>query len=163
MGVTYWGIPCRQRVLPNGFLAYLVLGTYTHVGSVTSSLVVTELKAYRNQNNEWYRSLITCPCQDWLVSNLHHCADYRPLNAELEVTIAERMGKDWERIGLRLGIENWELENIRADHRTQFGRACQVLQKWKHHRGDDMRPKDLYSTLRRCGRNDLAGSLLILV
>ena len=66
------------------------------------------------------------------------------------------MGKDWDRIGIRLGLGR-EMSGIREDFHGQFTRAWEVLQSWKQYRGNDATVKELYLTLLRCRRKDLAG------
>ena len=97
-------------------------------------------------------------CQASLVSNCVIRAGFRTLHGDLETTIAQRMGNDWYEVGRRLEVADWELENIQADYPTQYRRACRVLQKWKHHRGEDATPEHLHSTLLDCRRTDLAGT-----
>jgi hypothetical protein len=85
--------------------------------------------------------------------------DLRPLDDDLEVDLAQRMGKDWHAIGVRLGVSE-DLENIEADYRWQSRRAWEMLQRWKRRRGEDVTEKELYTVLLRCERKDLADLLL---
>jgi hypothetical protein len=85
-------------------------------------------------------------------------SDFRPLDGDLEVDLAEQMGQDWNRIGIRLGVGR-EISGIREDFQGQFTRAWEVLQSWKRYRGKGATVEELYLTLLKCRRKDLADLL----
>ncbi|XP_046563138.1 uncharacterized protein LOC124272033 [Haliotis rubra] len=74
--------------------------------------------------------------------------------------IANNIGKDWRYLGRELGLSEGEMDNIRADYRTegQYEISYQTVRKWK----EQAYPTELHRLAKCCaraGRGDIADKL----
>lgn len=80
-----------------------------------------------------------------------------PLSAKLDIAtdvIQENLGKNWRKLGRKLGLKDIKLESISRRHPTDLEEtAVELLKEWRKSRGADARTEDLIAALRACQLN----------
>ena len=75
------------------------------------------------------------------------------LNIATEV-IAENLGRQWRKLGRKLGLTDVKLESISKRHPTDLEEtAVELLNEWRSNRGAEARAEDLIKALRACQLN----------
>ncbi|XP_026233723.1 FAS-associated death domain protein [Anabas testudineus] len=68
--------------------------------------------------------------------------------------IQENLGKNWRKLGRKLGLKDIKLESISRRHPTDLEEtAVELLKEWRKSRGADARTEDLIAALRACQLN----------
>ncbi|XP_046845096.1 uncharacterized protein LOC124438946 [Xenia sp. Carnegie-2017] len=75
------------------------------------------------------------------------------------IDIAKELVDDWKALGIKLGINQSELEGINADYNNVNEKACEMLSKWQKENGRDAISSKLAKALCSIGRRDLAEKL----
>ncbi len=80
-----------------------------------------------------------------------------PPSAKLGVAtevIAENLGKNWRRLGRKLGLTDVKLESISKRHPTDLEEtAIELLKEWRKKSGAEARTEELIKALRACQFN----------
>lgn len=83
--------------------------------------------------------------------------------AKLDVAtdvIAENLGKNWRRLGRRLGLSETKLDSISKRNPTELDEtAVNLLREWRKSRGAEARTGELIQALRDCDLNLTADKL----
>ncbi|KAM8763137.1 FAS-associated death domain protein [Acanthopagrus schlegelii] len=75
------------------------------------------------------------------------------LNIATEV-IAENLGRQWRKLGRKLGLTDVKLESISKRHPADLEEtAVELLNEWRSNRGAEARAEDLIKALRACQLN----------
>lgn len=75
------------------------------------------------------------------------------LDIAVEV-IAENLGKNWRKLGRKLGLTDVKLESIAKRHPTDLEEtAVELLKEWRKNKGAEAETKDLIAALRACQQN----------
>ncbi|KAM3625025.1 uncharacterized protein V6R79_005844 [Siganus canaliculatus] len=75
------------------------------------------------------------------------------LNIATQV-VAENLGKQWRKLGRKLGLSEVKLESISTRHPTDLEETTvELLKEWRKFRGLEARPEELISALRACHFN----------
>lgn len=78
-------------------------------------------------------------------------------SAKLDIAkevITENLGKNWRKLGRRLGLTDVKLESISKRHPTELEEtAVELLKEWRKNRGAEARTEDLLNALRVCQFN----------
>lgn len=75
------------------------------------------------------------------------------LNIATEV-IAECLGKDWRKLGRKLGLTDVKLESVSKRHPTELAEtAIELLREWRKYRGAQAQTEELLKALRDCKLN----------
>ncbi|KAM9860675.1 FAS-associated death domain protein [Aulostomus maculatus] len=68
--------------------------------------------------------------------------------------IAENVGRQWRKLGRKLGLNEVKLESIARKHPTDLEETVQeLLKEWRRSRGTEARAKELVDALRACEHN----------
>ena len=78
------------------------------------------------------------------------------LPIDLMQHVASQMGDSWEKLAYRLQLSFAEVENIRADYRSQESQASRVLQLWCQKLGQNATKSKLKKNLEEVGRKDIS-------
>lgn len=78
-------------------------------------------------------------------------------SAKLDIAtevITENLGKDWRKLGRKLGLTDVKLESVSKRHPTELGEtAVELLREWRKNRGAEARTVELLQALRACKLN----------
>lgn len=78
-------------------------------------------------------------------------------SAKLDIAtevIAETLGKDWRKLGRKLGLTDVKLESISKRHPTELAETTfELLREWRKNRGTEARTVELIQALRACQLN----------
>uniref|UniRef100_A0A3Q4BJM5 Uncharacterized protein n=1 Tax=Mola mola TaxID=94237 RepID=A0A3Q4BJM5_MOLML len=78
-------------------------------------------------------------------------------NAKLDIAtdvIADNLGRNWRKLGRKLGLTDVKLESISKRHPTELDRTViELLREWRKNRGAEARIEDLIKALRDCEFN----------
>ena len=83
-----------------------------------------------------------------------------PMVSDLDTQLVRHIAPDWQRVGLHMGVENYILRIIEADHSHSVENAClEMFNRWLSHSegtGDHPRIwKSVLMAVRTTGYNDL--------
>lgn len=68
--------------------------------------------------------------------------------------IMENLGKNWRKLGRKLGLTDVKLDSISRRHPTELEEtAVELLKEWRENRGTEARTEDLLKALRACQFN----------
>lgn len=68
--------------------------------------------------------------------------------------IVENLGRNWRKLGRKLGLTDTKLESISRRHPTELEEtAVELLKEWRKSRGAEARMEDLIKALRACSLN----------
>lgn len=68
--------------------------------------------------------------------------------------IAENLGKNWRKLGRKLGLTDVKLDSISRRHPTELEEtAVELLKEWRKNQGTEARIEDLLKALRACQFN----------
>ncbi|XP_026147462.1 FAS-associated death domain protein [Mastacembelus armatus] len=77
--------------------------------------------------------------------------------AKLDIStevISENLGRNWRKLGRKLGLNEVKLESISSKHPTDLEEtAVELLKEWRRIRGAEAQTKDLIGALRACEFN----------
>ena len=74
--------------------------------------------------------------------------------------IAENLGKNWRKLGRKLGFNEVKLESISLKHPTDLEETViELLKEWRKSRGAQAQTKELIEALRGCQHNLTADKL----
>lgn len=80
-----------------------------------------------------------------------------PPSARLGITIeviTENLGKNWRKLGRKLGLTDVKLESISRRHPTELEEtAMELLKEWRKNRGAEACTEELIKALRACQFN----------
>ncbi|XP_075965981.1 FAS-associated death domain protein [Anarhichas minor] len=79
-------------------------------------------------------------------------AERAKLNVATDV-IAENLGKNWRKLGRKLGLTDVKLESISRRHTDLEETARELLKVWRRSRRAEARASDLVAALRACELN----------
>uniref|UniRef100_A0A3P8S231 Fas (tnfrsf6)-associated via death domain n=1 Tax=Amphiprion percula TaxID=161767 RepID=A0A3P8S231_AMPPE len=80
-------------------------------------------------------------------------AERAKLDIAAEV-IAENLGRNWRKLGRKLGLTDVKLESISKRHPTDLEEtAVELLKEWRNSKGAEAETKDLIAALRACQQN----------
>ncbi|XP_074522361.1 FAS-associated death domain protein [Halichoeres trimaculatus] len=99
----------------------------------------------------------TCPPVD--TEHLPSEQETVKLNIATEV-IVENLGRNWRKLGRKLGLNDTKLESISRRHPTELEEtAAELLKEWRKSRGAEARTEDLITALRACSLNLTADNI----
>lgn len=82
---------------------------------------------------------------------------FSPPSAKLDIAtdvIADNLGRNWRKLGRKLGLTDVKLESISKRHPTELDRTViELLREWRKNRGAEARIEDLIKALRDCEFN----------
>lgn len=68
--------------------------------------------------------------------------------------VVECLGKNWRKLGRKLGLKDVKLESISKRHPTDLEEtAVELLKEWRKSRGAEARVEELIEALRACQFN----------
>ncbi|XP_044052673.1 protein FADD [Siniperca chuatsi] len=68
--------------------------------------------------------------------------------------IAENLGRNWRKLGRKLGLNEVKLESISKRHPTELEETVvELLKEWRKSRGAEARTEELIKALRACQHN----------
>ncbi|XP_034536743.1 FAS-associated death domain protein [Notolabrus celidotus] len=80
-----------------------------------------------------------------------------PERAKLDIAtemIVESLGRNWRKLGRKLGLSDTKLESISRRHPTELEEtAVELLKEWRKSRGAEARTDDVITALRACNFN----------
>ncbi|XP_042337036.1 FAS-associated death domain protein-like [Plectropomus leopardus] len=80
-----------------------------------------------------------------------------PSSAKLDTAtdvIAENLGRNWRKLGRKLGLTDVKLESISRRHPTELDETVrELLKEWRKSRGAEARAEELIKALRACEFN----------
>ncbi|KAM6950408.1 FAS-associated death domain protein [Lycodopsis pacificus] len=79
-------------------------------------------------------------------------AERAKLNVATDV-IAENLGKNWRKLGRKLGLTDVKLESVSRRHTDLEETARELLKEWRRSRRAQARASDLVAALRACQLN----------
>ncbi|XP_031702607.1 FAS-associated death domain protein [Anarrhichthys ocellatus] len=79
-------------------------------------------------------------------------AERAKLNVATDV-IAENLGKNWRKLGRKLGLTDVKLESVSRRHTDLEETARELLKEWRRSRRAEARVSDLVAALRACQLN----------
>ncbi|XP_073320167.1 FAS-associated death domain protein-like [Pagrus major] len=128
--------------------------------------VLKERRKLDHDNTAYLCQLLTEICREDLSDKLKGLirksgsTSYEPPETEkakLDIAtevISENLGRNWRKLGRKLGLTDVKLESISKRHPTELEEtAVELLNEWRKNRGAEARAEDLIKTLRACQFN----------
>ncbi|XP_077978156.1 uncharacterized protein LOC144433676 [Glandiceps talaboti] len=78
-------------------------------------------------------------------------ANERRVTEQDLLSVADKMGEDWESVGIKLGFKNHEIYRFKEQHRGETQKIFAMLMKWKKKKGAQATVKNLCQELCTAG------------